>query len=66
MMEDAALEREILSYGSTAPVKTSGGNRVERSKLLSLLDNCRAVYSSVMVSNPITWLRVMHLRHPSL
>ena len=42
MMDDAALEREILSLDSTAPVRTSGGNRVARSKLLSLLDNCRA------------------------
>ena len=42
MMDDAALEREIDSYDSTAPVRTSGGNRVARSKLLSLLDNCRA------------------------
>ena len=48
MMDDAALEREILSLDSTAPVRTSGGNRVARSKLLSLLDSRRAVKSKVM------------------
>ena len=48
MMDDTALERVIHSCDTTGPVNTLRGNRISRNKLISLLDNCRAVNTKVM------------------